>query len=143
MAESPVRLVQNMFDCLRKHDFARLREDVLAPDIVWRLPGRHPLAGVYHGVNAVLTVFGLPTLTNHRMELKRIDTFGTDGVIELHHSRDETESGVTLDVTNCTLYTTKDGKIVEAQVFVSDQYQEDNFFWAAYKLAPIPTRLGQ
>ncbi|WP_352587812.1 hypothetical protein [Mesorhizobium sp. M0633] len=35
-----------------------------------------------------------------------------------------------------------DGKIAEAQNFLTDMYQSDAFYWAHYPLKPLPSRLA-
>jgi uncharacterized protein len=133
-------LIEKMYDCFNRGDLETLRNEVFASDMVWRLPSRHPLGGIYRGVDQVLAFFAAmgPAF---QVDVERIDTFGDDALIEVHTFHGRTESGVTLEGQNCIRYTVKDGKLAEAQVFTSDQYGLDNFFWAAYQLAPIPTRL--
>ncbi|MGH8902328.1 MAG: nuclear transport factor 2 family protein [Egibacteraceae bacterium] len=141
MTQSAVALVEMVYDCLNSGDMDTLRNEVFAPDMVWRYPSRHPLGGDYIGVDQVLTFFEMIGRF-FRSSVERIDTFGDDAVIEVHHYHGQTESGATVDGRNCIMHTIRDGRIVESQVFTSDQYGLDNFGWAAYRLAPIPARLG-
>ncbi|MGH8930665.1 MAG: nuclear transport factor 2 family protein [Egibacteraceae bacterium] len=134
-------MVEQMYDCFNRGDMDTIRNSVFAPDIVWRLPGRHPLGGVKQGADEVIAFFEQLNKAGIQVELRGIDTFGDDAAIEVHRGYGET-AGVRLDAINCTMYTLRDGKIAEVQVFMSDQYGADNFFWAAYGLAPIPARLG-
>ncbi|WP_352897295.1 hypothetical protein [Mesorhizobium sp. M1340] len=40
------------------------------------------------------------------------------------------------------MFRIKDGKITEAQNFLTDMYQSDAFYWAHYLLKPLPGRLA-
>ena len=79
-----------------------------------------------------------------------VDTFGDDTVVEVHRGRGTTtvrdasgaESQVTLNALNCTHYQIRDRRIARVQVYISDQHAVDNFFWAVYRLKPIPDRLA-
>jgi uncharacterized protein len=142
MPESAPDLVRRMYDCFNRGDMEAIRNEVFAPDLVWTLPGRHPLGGVKRGADEVIAFFEQLNKAGIQVDLRGIDTFGDDAAIEVHRGYGRTDSGATLDALNCTMYTVRDGKIAEVQVFMSDQYGADNFFWAAYELAPIPARLG-
>ena len=50
-------LVQRMYECFNKNDMETIRREIFAPDLVWNLPGRHPLAGTKHGADEVLAFF--------------------------------------------------------------------------------------
>jgi uncharacterized protein len=141
MGESASALVEKMYDCFNRGDLATLRNEVFAPDVVCRVPGWHPLGRVYHGIDELLGLFRKAT-GGHESDMKTIDTFGDDAAIELHRSQQQMEHATT-DVLNCTMYRIKDGKIAEVQVFVSNQYAQDTFFWATSNRAPTPALLSQ
>ena len=42
---SNVEVVEKMYHCFRSGDMATLKAEVFAEDIVFHLPGHHPLAG--------------------------------------------------------------------------------------------------
>ncbi len=142
MTESNVALVEKMYDCFNRGDMDTLRNEVFAPDMVWRYNSRHPLGGTHRGVDQVLSFFEMIGRFFGQSTVERIDTFGDDAVIEVHHYHGQTDSGAVVDGRNCIMHTIRDGKIIESQIFASDQYGLDNFAWAAYQLAPIPARLG-
>jgi ketosteroid isomerase-like protein len=57
-AEHPnVALVNRMYECFNRNDMETIRREIFAPDLVWDLPGRHPLAGTKHGADEVLAFF--------------------------------------------------------------------------------------
>lgn len=150
-------LVQRMYDCFNRADLETIRNEIFAPDLVWNLPGRHPLSGTKNGADEVIAFFGQLVRANIQVILDPesdpatgIDTFGEDTVVEVHRGRGTTtvrdaegnESQVTLNALNCTHYQIRDGRIARVQVYMSDQHAADNFFWAVYALKPIPDRLA-
>ncbi|WP_133511011.1 nuclear transport factor 2 family protein [Candidatus Thiosymbion oneisti] len=156
--EANLALVQRMYDCFNSDDLDTIRREVFAPDLVWNLPGRHPLAGTKYGAEEVLAFFAELRQANIKVTLDPqsdpatgIDSFGETTVVEVHRGRGTTsvsDAGgnqvqVTLNALNCTHYQIKDGRIAEVQVYISDQYAVDNFFNAVYQLAPIPDRLAR
>jgi uncharacterized protein len=55
MAEPNAELVRRGYDALARHDTIAVRA-LLAEDVMWRVPGRGPLSGDYHGVERVLAL---------------------------------------------------------------------------------------
>jgi uncharacterized protein len=51
-----VAIIKRYYDAYGKGDIATVRE-IFAPNIVWRIPGHHPLAGDKRGVDEVLAFF--------------------------------------------------------------------------------------
>ncbi|MBK8271374.1 MAG: nuclear transport factor 2 family protein [Planctomycetes bacterium] len=134
-----------------------IRNEIFAPDLIWGLPGRHPLSGVKHGAEEVLAFFAQLVRANIQVTLDPsrdpstgVDTFGDDTVVEVHRGQGTTtvrddagnESPVTLNALNCTHYRIRDGRIAQVQVYISDQHAVDNFFNTVYQLKPIPDRLA-
>lgn len=137
-----VAIVQKMYECFNRDDIDTIRNEVFSADLVWRLPGRHPLGGVKNGTEEVLAFFQQLRRASVNVEVIRIDDFDDDWVVEVH--RGSGRSGdVVLDALNCTHYRIVDGRIAEVQVYLSDQYAADNFFCTAYQLKPIPERLAE
>jgi len=134
-----VGLVARMYELFNQGDLQKLKDEVFAPDLEWTLPGRNPVGGVKHGPDEVIAFFGGLVRSGIKVDLIKIDAWGDDTVVEVHRGHG-TSRGATLDALNCTHYAIRDGRIANVQVYMSDQYGADNFFWAAYELAPIPTR---
>jgi uncharacterized protein len=156
--EANLALVQRMYDCFNRDDLDTIRREIFAPDLVWNLPGHHPLAGTKHSAEEVLAFFGELRRANIQVQLDPqsdpatgIDSFGERTVVEVHRGRGTTTirdaSGtavqVTLNALNCTHYQIENGRIARVQVYMSDQHAADNFFNAVYQLAPIPERLAR
>jgi uncharacterized protein len=141
MADSPLTIVQKMYECFNQGDMDTIRKEVFAPDLVWNLPGRHPLAGTKNGAEEVIAFFEQLNKSGIQVDLITIDNYSEDTVVEVHRGHGQS-NGAVLDAINCTHYRIRDGKIAEVQVYLSDQYAADNYFWAVYKLKPIPERLA-
>ncbi|EWM13188.1 MULTISPECIES: nuclear transport factor 2 family protein [unclassified Kutzneria] len=136
---SNVALVQKMYDRFNEGDLETVRREVFAPDVVWTLPGRSPVGGTKNGVDEVVAFFGGLVATGVQVLPIKIDAWGEDTVVETHRGVGEVP-GAKLDAMNCTHYRIENGRIKEVQVYLSDQYSADNFFWQAIALAPIPQR---
>lgn len=134
-------LVQKMYDCFSKADMEGIKNEVFAADIVWHLPGHHPLAGTKNGVDEVLAFFGNLNKAGIQVDLVGLDTFGDDGVIEVHRGHGEYNGGK-LDALNCTLYKVKDDRISEVQVFIGEQHHVDLFFTNGFPMKPIQERIA-
>jgi ketosteroid isomerase-like protein len=156
-AELHVALVQRMYECFNRQDLDTIRNEIFAPDIVWNLPGRHPLAGTKYGAEEVIAFFAQLGRANIQVTLDpaadpatRVDIFGEDTVVEVHRGKGRTtthdasgnETVAVLNTLNCTHYKIRAGRIAEVQVYISDQYSVDTFFSAVYRLKPIPDRLA-
>ena len=152
-----IALVQRMYECFNRNDMATIRNEIFAPDLVWNLPGRHPLSGTKNGAEEVLAFFAQLVRANIQVTLDPqrdpstgVDTFGDDTVVEVHRGQGTTtvrdvsgnESQVTLNALNCTHYRIQNGRIARVQVYISDQHAVDNFFNTVYQLRPIPDRLA-
>jgi ketosteroid isomerase-like protein len=150
-------LVQRMYECFNRDDLDTIRREIFATDLVWNLPGRHPLAGTKHGAEEVLAFFAALRRANIQVTLDPqndpatgIDSFGENTVVEVHRGRGTTtvrdaggnEATVTLNALNCTHYQIENGRIARVQVYMSDQHAADNFFNVVYQLKPIPDRLA-
>jgi len=141
MANSNVAIVQRMYECFNRGDMDTIRKEIFASELVWRLPGHHPLAGTKNGANEVIAFFGQLNKGGIQVDLINIDTWGEDTVVEVHRGHGQSH-GAVLDALNCTHYYIRDGKIADVQVYLSDQHAADQFFNAVYALKPIPDRLA-
>jgi len=138
-----VAIIRRMYDCFNRGDLDTIRREVFAPDIVWTLPGRNPVGGTKHGANEVIAFFQQLNRAGIQVDLIGLDEFGQDTVVEVHRGHTQRPvNGATLDALNCTHYQIVNGKIQHVQVYMSDQYAADNFFWSAFQLKPIPDRLA-
>ena len=143
--KNSLEVVQKMYECFNRGDLETIKRDIFAPDIVWVLPGRHPLGGVKNGADEVLAFFAQLGKTGIHVDLIGLDQFHEDTVVEVHrgHTQGRTINGYSLDALNCTHYQVVNGKIQHVQVYLSDQYHADDFFWAAFNLKAVPERLAE
>jgi uncharacterized protein len=141
MAHPNVELVQKMYEYFNRGDMETIRKEIFAPDLIWRLPGHHPLAGTKNGAEEVIAFFGELNKAGIQVDLIGIDTWGESTTIEVHRGHGQSH-GAVLDAVNCTHYHIRDGKIADVQVYISDQHTVDLFFNAVYTLKPIPARLA-
>jgi len=135
-------VVSRMYECFNRADLDTIRNEIFAPDLVWRLPGRHPLAGEKRGAEEVLAFFHQLNKAGIQVDLVNIAEWTDDIVVEVHRGHGQVGDNK-LDGLNCTHYHVRDGKIAEVQVYVSDQYALDQFFNAVFKYAPIPQVLAE
>ena len=134
-----VALVERMYELFNKGDLETVKREVFAPDVVWNLPGRSPVGGTKNGPDEIVAFFGGLVRSGIKVELSHIDAWGEDTVVEVHRGYGES-NGASLNALNCTHYRIENDRIKQVQVYLSDQYGADNFFWAAIDLRPIPDR---
>ena len=135
-------IVAKMYECFNRGDLDTIRNEVFAPDLVWRLPGRHPLSGTKTSAEEVLAFFGQLVKSGIHVDLTGIHDWGDDTVVEVHRGHGQAGDHK-LDGVNCTHYHIRDGKIADVQVYVSNQYALDDFFNEVYSYKPIPDRLAE
>ena len=112
----------------------------MADDIIWRIPGHHPLAGEKTGIDEVLAFFDQLAKAEFQAQPFVIAEQG-DYVVD--HHRGWSTAGAGLDLTWCLVFRFESGKIKEATNYCSDQHKADIFFNEVYRLAPIPDRLAR
>ncbi|HEY9636538.1 MAG TPA: nuclear transport factor 2 family protein [Coleofasciculaceae cyanobacterium] len=134
-----VAIIKRYYDAYGKGDIATVRE-IFAPDIVWRIPGHHPLSGAKRGVDEVLAFFQQLGKAKFRAEVLFLG--GNDSyVVDVHRGWSNLERD-NIDQLWALLFRIKEGRIAEATNFPSDQHTADAFFWQVYALKPIPDRLN-
>lgn len=138
---SNVEVVHKMYGCFKTGDMETLKNEVFAPDIVWHLPGHHPLAGTKNGVGEVLAFFGKLRTLGAQVTPLEMGELSNGGVAEIYKAHADGD-GVSMEAFNCNYYTIKDGKITEVQVLMADQHNYDAFISAMVKLKPLPDRLA-
>jgi uncharacterized protein len=134
-------VVDRMYQCFAAGDMATLKSEVFAGNITWALPGHHPLSGVKRGADEVIAFFAELMRTGINVDNISFGTIGDDRVVE-NHTGHGTVDGVAYIFPTCSVYTIRDGKIQNVQVYTADQHGVDRYFWAAYQLKPIPERMA-
>lgn len=134
-------VVDRMYECFGKGDMDTLKSEVFAEDIVWVLPGHHPLSGAKKGADEVIGFFGALMSVGVNVDNISFGTIGDDRVVE-NHTGHGTVNGKDYVFPTCSVYTIADGRIKHVQVYTADQHGVDDFFWQANPLKPIPDRLA-
>ena len=130
--------IQDFFAAYAAKDVAAVSE-VMAEDIVWRIPGHHPLAGDKRGISEVLAFFDQLAKAGFQAQPLVIAEQG-DYVIDHHRGWSKAGSGI--DLTWCLVFRFENARIKEVTNFCEDQHRADLFFHEIYKLKPIPDRLA-
>lgn len=144
MAASPeenIKVVQDFFAAYGAGDLDGIAQ-VMAENVVWHIPGRHPLSGTKLGRDEVLAFFS--QLGNAGFKAEPI-YFGADEthVVDIHRGWSNVDGKPNVDTTWALVYRIEDGKIVEATNLSADQDAANTFFWSQYQLAPVPERLAK
>jgi ketosteroid isomerase-like protein len=129
MAHPNEELVRRGFDAFSSGDMDTLGQ-VLAQDVVYHVPGRSPLAGDYRGQEEVIGRFfaRIFDLTGGTFQIEFHDAVANDEhAISLFTARGQRD-GRTLNQRSTLVFHARDGKLVEAWLFVDDQYALDAFF---------------
>lgn len=135
-----ITLIKNYYAAYAQGDLNQLKT-FFDPEIVWRIPGHHPLAGEKKGPDEVLAFFIQLAKGKFKAEPIFFQAQG-DYVVDIHRGWSNLEDGQPgVDQLFTLMFKIKNGKIVEAQNFLTDQHQADAFFWRVYPLKPLPERL--
>ena len=130
MAHPNAELVGRGYEAFARGDVDTVME-LLADDIAWRVPGRSPFAGEYHGKDGFMAFFGkLNEESGGTFRLAVHDIAATDrhalAIVDGHIERD----GRSYDFNAIHVWHLRDGK---AEIFRSvaiDPYADDEF-WAS------------
>jgi uncharacterized protein len=138
-----ISLVRRFFAAYEDHDLDAMRDEILAPDVTWSIPGHHPLAGVKRGADEILAYFAELPRANFRAEPIVIAAAG-DYVLDVHRGW-ATHENDSLDMHWVLVYRIERGRIQEVENFAADQHAADSFFWRVWadELAPLPGRLAR
>ena len=134
-----VAIIKRYYEAYSKGDVATVRE-IFAPDIIWRIPGHHPLSGPKRGPDEVLAFFEQLAKANFKAEV--LFLAGNDEYVVDCHRGYSAVGDAKLDILWCLVFRIKDGKIAEVTNFAGDQHAANAFFWSVYQLKPIPERLA-
>lgn len=134
-----VAIIKRYYEAYGRGDLAAVRQ-IFAPNIVWQIPGHHPLAGPKRGPDEVFAFFEQLAKANFKAEVLFLS--GNDEYVVDYHRGYGALGNAKLDINWCLVFKMQNGRIVEATNFAGDQHAADAFFWSAYPLKPIPDRLA-
>lgn len=139
--EQNIQVVRDFFAAYGEGDLDGIAK-VMAKDVKWHIPGRHPLSGTKVGRDEVVAFFNQLKSAGFKAEPIY---FGADGkhVVDIHRGWSNAPGKPNVDTIWALVYRIKDGKIVEATNLSADQDAANFFFWSNYELKKIPDRLAQ
>ncbi|PRX97086.1 nuclear transport factor 2 family protein [Allonocardiopsis opalescens] len=141
VVSSNIDVVRRMYAAFHARDLDQLRNDVFANDIVWYMPGQHPLSGRHDGIDAVMAfnaALAKAGIVVDNIHLGELD----DGTVVEKHTGHGHSQGVDYIFPTCTSYRVQDGKIVEVRVHTNDPHAVNEYMWAQYQLRSLPDRLA-
>ena len=138
---SNTELIFKMYDCFAKGDMETIKNELFHPDIVWRMPGHHPLSGVIKGADRVVAFFKALFQAGITVDNTHFGLLDDGTVVEKHLGHGKVNGKEFLFPT-CTTYGIRDGKIADVRVHTGDQHSVDRYMWAQFKLRKIPARLS-
>jgi uncharacterized protein len=122
-------LARRVFEAFSRRD-GRVVAAALDEDVVWRLGGSSPMAGVYRGRRDVVSFLGRTTaLTNGTYRSELLFTVADDHhVVIVYRARGQRE-GRTIDLEQILLCQVRAGRFTDVTAVPTDQYVFDAF-WA-------------
>ena len=130
MAEHPnAALIRRMHRALAEGNYPPVLREILAKDVVWHIPGRHPLAGEHGGIEAVLAAMGrFEELSGRSIRTQLHDLLAGDAhAVALLRAAGE-RAGRRYDAREVDIYHVQDGRITEFWSFSEDQRATDEFW---------------
>ena len=122
-------VVRRMYEAINDGDVATAAA-CFAPDAVWILPGRGPMAGTHRGVREIHESFfaRLGPLSGGTFRAELLDVAEGERYVVAVQRATGRRDGKAFDVTGCQLMTVEDGRITEVRGHYSDQYALDDFW---------------
>lgn len=123
-------LVNSFFKAYGDNDSDAIKK-IVAEDIKWHVPGKHPFSGTKTGVTEVLAFF--KQLNKGLFKAVSIVLGVNDSfVIDCHRNWSNIEGEENLDAMSCLLWKIENNKIIEVYNFPEDQHKVDSFFTKLY-----------
>lgn len=127
MAHPNEELVRTGYDAFSRGDMDKLRE-LFAPDIVWHVPGRSPIAGDHSGVDDVLKYFMQSMeLTGGTFQVEVHDVVANDDHAVGIHIATAQRDGRSLRDQGALIFHVDGGKVTEVWQLFGDLYANDDF----------------
>jgi uncharacterized protein len=136
-----VDIILTMYKYFETGDIEKIRSELLHPEIIWRVPGHHPLAGEHTGGGQVLGFLGRMAQTGIQFTEMHFGELDDGTVVEKHLGR-ATVDGADIELPSAVTYGIRDGMIADVRVHAGDQHALDRFIWSAVSLKPVTERLA-
>jgi ketosteroid isomerase-like protein len=121
-----LQLINTFFKAYGNNNMEIIRQ-ILAPDVEWVIPGRHPLSGTKIGIDEVLDYFKQLHVYSFQAQPIVIGV-NDEYVVDCHLNWSNREEGENIKRMSCLLWKFKDGKISKVYNFPEDQHLIDAFF---------------
>jgi ketosteroid isomerase-like protein len=125
-----IQIVQDFFEAYERNDLEGIRQ-VLAEDVQWHIPGRHPLSGTKNGIDEVINFFEELGKVGFKAEVM-ILAANDNYVIDAHRGWSNITNGENVDLNWILLYQIDNNKIKRVINFAGDQPLADEFFTKSY-----------
>lgn len=135
------KIILKMYDYFGSGQIDLIGSELMHPDIVWRVPGHHPLAGTHRGPPQVLAFLGAIVASGVRFTDSRFAELDDGTVLERHLGL-ATLDGLPIELPTVTAYGISDGRIADVQVHPANQHDLDRYMWAVAALKPVSDRLA-
>jgi ketosteroid isomerase-like protein len=135
-----VDIILTMYRYFESGDVERIGTELMHPQIVWRVPGHHPLAGAHQGPEQVLGFLGRMAQTGIQFTDMHFGELDDGTVVEKHLGLAKLQ-GEQVELPAAVTYGIRDGRIAEVRVNSGDQHALDRFVWSAVSLKPVTERL--
>ena len=121
-------LLKKGFEAFAQGDMATIT-NLFAEELVWHLLGRHQLAGVHRGRDAVFAIFAkIAELSGGTFKIDIHDIVANDEHAVALTRETGTREGRSLDSMVVDVYHMKDGKVLEFWSFAEDGQANDEFW---------------
>jgi uncharacterized protein len=125
LADHKERLVRQLLDALEARDVAAI-EALLADDAVYYFPGRSPVAGTYHGREAVIGLFrAFASLFDGPIEMTTHDVVASEAHVVDLATYAGSRGGERFTWNTVRLYHVDGDRIAEIWLMIGDQYAFD------------------
>ena len=129
-AHPNITLVNNFFTAYGSNDLGGIKK-VLAQNILWHVPGEHPLSGTKKGISEVLDFLGKLSKGAFKAE-PLVMGVNDNYVIDCHRNWSNLKNSENLNAMSCLLWRIEDNQIVEVYNFPENQKDVDTFFRKLY-----------
>lgn len=134
-------VILKMYEYFNAGDLDRVRAELFAEDITWRMPGHHPLSGEHKGADEVMAFFRALSKAGIQVDNVHFGELENGTVIERHIGHASIGDDSYLFPT-ATAYDIEDGRLKRVQVHTADQHNVDRYMWTVFGLKPITERLA-
>jgi len=135
-----IAVIERFFTAYAAHDVAGIAS-TLARDVLWTIPGRHPLSGTKRGIEEVLAFFdqlGKAGFKADPLFLGANEAY----VVDVHRGWSTALEGKVDTLWALVWHFDADGKVDQVTNLCGDQAQMDQYCWMNFALKPIPDRLA-